>query len=300
MKTFYLGIHRPAWLARPEFADVPVFISRRVFYDPRRSKYNKKLPRATGRYAIDSGGFTELQKHGRWTITPAEYVAFLRRLWNEVGHFDFAAPMDLMCEPWVILGGTHDGITYAGSRHHLANAQPDWTLDDYVREHQRLTTANYLELRHLAPELPILPVIQGWKRDDYIRHVRDYRAAGVDLRWAAAGSMCRRQNTDEAADIIDTIRAMGVQRIHAFGFKIQGVRQCWYQIDSADSMSWSLDGRHSRPCTHDPTRRGEPAAHEGNCIHYALAWRRKNIQQPAQRPAHQLDLLVHLGLIPAA
>jgi hypothetical protein len=67
-------------------AGVAVFSSRRTLQDRRR------LPRAVGRYAIDSGGFTELQQYGRWTISPAQYIAVLRRCWHAVGPFDFAAP----------------------------------------------------------------------------------------------------------------------------------------------------------------------------------------------------------------
>lgn len=69
IQSFYLGIHRAYWLPR---VTTPVFISRRVF--PKGP-----FPRAAGRYAVDSGGFTELQKFGRWTITPAEYVALAWR-----------------------------------------------------------------------------------------------------------------------------------------------------------------------------------------------------------------------------
>ena len=34
-----------------------------------------------------------------------------------------------------------------------------------VAEHQARTVANYLELRSLAPELPFVPVLQGWSLD---------------------------------------------------------------------------------------------------------------------------------------
>lgn len=48
---FYLGTHQPQWLGR---YDVPMFISRR------RLSSRKSLPQARGRWALDSGGFTEL------------------------------------------------------------------------------------------------------------------------------------------------------------------------------------------------------------------------------------------------
>src|SRR6266705_5120767 len=81
MRMWYLGIPKPVWLADPRLADVPVFVSRSTLAGRTR------MPRAVGRYAVDSGGFTELQRHGEWTITPAAYVAFLRRCWRHVGRF---------------------------------------------------------------------------------------------------------------------------------------------------------------------------------------------------------------------
>lgn len=279
MRRWYLGIHRPNWLERQELAEVPVFITRRVF--PRVT-----FPVAIGPYAIDSGGFTELQKFGEWTITAAEYVAFLRRVWNETGRFDFAAPMDWMCEPWVIEGGWHEGRQYAGT--HLP-----------VSEHQQLTVDNYLELRDLAPDLPIIPVLQGWMVTDYLRCADMYAAAGVDLATAplvGLGSLCRRQNTDEAAEIIDALRDYGVGRLHGFGFKIEGLKRTWWQIETADSMSWSKDGSHAGPCVHPPYARGFQPQSEANCLPYALAWRKAHIQEPAKPYVRQTDLLTAIAV----
>lgn len=269
MDTFYLGIHRPNWLPQ---VTTPVFISRNVF--PKRT-----FPRAAGRYAIDSGGFTELQRHGRWTITPGEYVAFLRRAWVESGPFDFAAPMDWMCEPAVVAGGEFAGQTFAGTG--LS-----------VEEHQRRTVANFMELHALAPDLPIIPVLQGWTLADYLRCVDMYTAAGIDIaaQRFGLGSICRRQHTIEAAAIIDALRDRGVRLIHGFGFKIEGLRNCWAELDSADSMAWSKDGRHAGPCQHPPYATGVQPKSEANCLRYALAWRDRHIHPPAHTPHRQLDL----------
>jgi hypothetical protein len=273
LNTWYLGIHRAYWLDRPELRDVPVFVSRRVF--PKGH-----FPRAVGRYAIDSGGFTELQHFGRWTITPAEYVAFLRKAWREAGPFDFAAPMDWMCEDIVIRGGRIGSLTFAGTGLSLV-------------EHQRLTVENSIELARLAPELPIIRVVQGDTPKSYVRHVEMYADAGVDLTrepLVGVGSVCRRQHMDEAVEIMDSLREVGIPRLHGFGFKIEGLRQCWYLLHTADSMSWSLDGRHAGPCQHPPYARGKQPRSEANCLSYALAWRRRHIHPPARKPVRQLAL----------
>jgi hypothetical protein len=280
VNTWYLGIHMPNWLARPELAEVPVFISRRTFYDRRAGRYRRTFPRAAGRYAIDSGGFTELKDHGRWTITPAEYVDFLDRVWEETGAYDFAAPMDWMCEPAVISGGRFAGLHFVGTG--LSEA-----------EHQRLTLDNFLDLRTRAPRRRVAPVLQAWRRRGYLRHRAMYAAAGIDLSAepvVGLGSVCRRQDTDEAADIIDSLLDSGVRNLHGFGFKIEGLRRCWAQLATADSLSWSKDGRHAGPCQHPPYSRGSQPISEANCLPYALAWRHRHVRPPTRHYERQLDL----------
>src|SRR3954467_15595459 len=51
-----------------------------------------------------------------------------------------------------------------------------------VGEHQRRTVDNYLSLRDLAPELPFVPVVQGWEIADYLRCIDLYAARGAGLR----------------------------------------------------------------------------------------------------------------------
>ena len=58
---FYLGTHKPGWLAR---ADVPMLVSRRSLTGL------KTLPVALGLWALDSGGFSELALYGRWSTEP--------------------------------------------------------------------------------------------------------------------------------------------------------------------------------------------------------------------------------------
>jgi hypothetical protein len=142
LSRFLLGTHQPGWLAR---ASVPLFVS------DRRLRTYKTLPVAIAAWGLDSGGFTELQQFGAWTVTPAEYVARVRRYRDDIGHLAWAAPQDWMCEPIVINGGRIGPITFAGT--HLS-----------VAEHQRRTVANFVQLRDLAPDLPFIPVVQGWPR----------------------------------------------------------------------------------------------------------------------------------------
>jgi hypothetical protein len=240
--TFYLGTHLPHWLASSRF---PLFVSHK-----RLARY-KHLPVARCRWALDSGAFSELSAHGRWTLTPEEYVTAVRRYRDEIGLLDWAAPQDWMCEPFIV---AKTGLS--------------------VAEHQRRTVTNYLLLRELAPDLPFVPVLQGWTLEDYLRCVDLYTAAGVDLAAqpiVGVGSVCRRQATDEIGEIMAALSSLGL-RLHGFGVKTEGLKRYGQYLASADSMAWSFRGRHIRGCKH---RHGTSApGSEANCRAFAAEWRR--------------------------
>ena len=237
--VFYLGTHMPRWLD----LGVPLFLS------DRRLRRYRRLPRATVPWALDSGGFTELATYGTWATgpTPQQYVGRVRRYRDEIGYLGWAAPQDWMCEP-AILATT--GLT--------------------VAEHQRRTVDNYLGLRNLDPELPVVPVVQGWTPGDYLRCADRYRAAGVDLAalpLVGVGSICRRQSTTQVADILTALHGAGIGRLHGFGVKTLGLARHGHLLASADSMAWSAQARH-RPAL--PGCRHRTCA---NCSRYALRWR---------------------------
>lgn len=243
MTLFYLGTHQPHWLGR---LDVPLFVSHRRLRDYRR------LPVARTRWALDSGGFTELTKYGQWRTTAAEYIDAARRYRDEVGRMDWAAPMDWMCEPHML---AKTGLT--------------------VGHHQKLTVENYLHLRAEAPDVGFIPVLQGWHLDDYLACVDLYRQAGVDLTAEAivgVGSVCRRQNTSEIATIFSALAGAGIA-CHGFGVKGGGLSTYGRHLTSADSMAWSYDARRRAPLP------GHTHLNCANCAEWALAWRERLVRQ---------------------
>ncbi|MFG2694834.1 hypothetical protein [Kitasatospora sp. NPDC048407] len=234
---FFLGTHQPDWLARTA---VPLFVSHR------RLAHRKTLPRAAGMWALDSGGFTELSMHGEWRTEPAAYLTAVRRFSDEIGNLAWAAPMDWMCEPWIV---QNTGLS--------------------VAEHQRRTVANFLHLRHSAPDLPIVPVLQGWELGDYQRCADLYEKAGIDLAAepvVGLGSVCRRQATGEAALIVAALADRSL-KLHGFGFKTLGLRLAGHRLASADSLAWSFEARRKPPLP------GHTHKNCANCLPYALAWR---------------------------
>lgn len=288
MTTFYLGSHMPNWL---EKAGVPLFISHN------RLSKQKTLPRAAHPWALDSGGFTELKQHGGWRISAVEYAASVRRCRDEIGRLDWAAPQDWMCEPWVIFGRMqHLDPSHKEYYHGTREARgipadgPDEDLTTAVRKHQRYTVDNYLELTAIAPDLPFIPVLQGWNLADYLHCLEMYSQAGVDLKAqpvVGLGSVCRRQATEEIDIITSTLHARGI-RLHGFGVKTLGLGIYGPYLTSADSLAWSSRGRRVKPCIHGPNRFGRIAASEANCLTFALGWR--------QRVLDVLAAPVQLGL----
>ncbi len=259
---FYLTTHKRHWV---RLTDVPLFLKSEHFVNA------AKLDPARGPYAVDSGGFSELQRHGRWTRTPRQYIEDLRRIWECVGPYDWAAPQDWMCEDLIIHGGKAGPLTFAGT--HLS-----------VPEHQRRTVANFLELRSLAPDLRIAPVLQGRTVADYERCAELYERAGVDLTrepTVGLGSVCRLQSTRQGAAIVTAMAARGL-KLHGFGFKILGLERVGHLLASADSAAWSYHARRRPPLP------GHTHKNCANCIDYAMRWRAR-VQ--AALPAWQQPLL---------
>jgi hypothetical protein len=235
----YLGTHQPHWLER---LHVPLCVSDGTLRE------RKSLPHALEPWFLDSQGFTMLSLYGTWLTTPKQYARRAQRYQQEIGQLTAASIQDWMVEPCV---REMTGLS--------------------VAQHQSRTIESYFTLRSLAPEVPWVPVLQGWTLGDYLTHVALYNYAGVDLRTVplvGVGSICRRQHTQEAATILTTLAGLGLS-LHAFGLKQQGLQRVGHLIASADSMAWSFAARRLQHPTCGSTTHKNCA----NCHHYALAWR---------------------------
>jgi hypothetical protein len=194
-------------------------------------------------------------------VLPEDYAARVRRYRDEVGQLEFAAIQDWMCEPDAILSKTRRTVA----------------------EHQMLTVTSFLCLKSLAPELPWLPVLQGWTFGEYYDCWRLYELYGVDLRKeprVGVGTICRRQDTARAAMLIHSLAADGL-KLHGFGFKTEGLLSCASSLASADSLAWSYHARKRPPlpgCAHGNDGKGNCA----NCRRYALRWRGELLAEVAR------------------
>jgi hypothetical protein len=127
--------------------------------------------------------------------------------------------------------------------------------------------ANYLRLRDLDSEIPLVLVVQGDSVADYHRCADMFERAGIDLAAEpviGVGSVCRRQHSPAVEQVMRSLAARGL-RLHGFGVKTSGLARYADALVSSDSMAWSFRGRHVPGCA--PSHRSE-----SNCVHFALAW----------------------------
>jgi len=222
--TFYLGAHRVPWLERSLwdricFRQPPLCLSYRTLREYR------ELPRAGVTWMLDSAGFTELSKHGHWTITPQEYARDVQRYQREIGGLAFAAQQDWMCEEEVL---ARTGLT--------------------VADHQRRTVDNYLELRAIAPDVLWAPTLQGWTMGDYLEHIEMFYRAGVNLHAlprVCVGTICKRKKRYlmQSALTLRAIHSEGLHNLHAFGAHLDLLKMSSDVLVSSDSTAWSTHAR---------------------------------------------------------
>lgn len=182
-------------------------------------------------WIMDSGGFSQLSKHGQFLLSPDDYLEDINRFCDS-GKLRAAVAQDWMCEPAVIA-----------------------RTGKSVEEHQELTMISFLDLRQWT-DIPIMAVLQGQEPEDYAAHVRSY-GKWLELgAWVGVGSVCRLNGDPDAIE--DRLLAIKRQRpdlrLHGFGLKMTALSRPTVRalLHSADSMAWSYAGRKNDGDAHDP------------------------------------------------
>lgn len=178
---------------------------------------------ACGDWILDSGAFTEVARHGGYRHGIEQYYWQVSR-WSKCGRLLCAVAQDWMCEPFVL---ERTGLS----------------IDD----HQRLTVERYDQLIRLNPPVPVMPVLQGYKVSDYLKHLTDYGDRFTPGAWVGVGSVCRRNGSPlEVTDILKSIKLLRPDlRLHGFGLKILALENSEIRslLYSTDSMAWSYPRR---------------------------------------------------------
>ncbi|GAG81407.1 unnamed protein product, partial [marine sediment metagenome] len=197
---FYLGTHMPNFV---ELVNIPWFVSVTRVID--------RKTRLSGDWMLDSGGFTQIQKYGKYNISEEKYLDVI-----SIQNPGIAFCQDWMCEP-VMLKKT--GLT--------------------VKDHQEKTLESYLSLSRKSSS--IRPVLQGWNKSDYVYHLQKYKKAGVNTNQLfGVGTICSRNGNPTA--IREILKGILYEepklRLHGFGVKTDSLVACQDLLERADSMAW--------------------------------------------------------------
>ena len=140
--------------------------------------------------------------------------------------------------------------------------EPELTITTKAKEHSRgfdMSVSERIEKTVTNAELligsydfngatTIIPVIQGWKLDDYKYCIDLYRKKGLLTDYVAFGSMCRRLKVREARRFVvkltDYLWRFCDAKTHFFGFKLSFLKDFAIQerIYSADTAAWTHNG----------------------------------------------------------
>lgn len=218
---FFVGLHQPSDAAT--FARCMVSVNR---LRKRRSDFR------VNDWLMDSGAFTSVAKHGGYTETPAEYAEQINR-WARCGNLLAAVSQDYMCEPFVLERTGHT-----------------------VEEHQRMTVDRYDAILQHVRGTYLMPVLQGYAPDDYVRHIGMYGDRLGAGAWVGVGPVCKRNSDPRAIEavLLAIHRARPDLKLHGFGVKLTALRSglVRHLLYSADSMAWSFAARINGRDGNDP------------------------------------------------
>lgn len=177
-----------------------------------------------GDWIMDSGAFTQILRHGDYTESVEVYAAEIQR-WAKNGNLLAAVAQDYMCEAHMlkITGKT-------------------------IEEHQRLTVERYDALLECdTGGVYILPVLQGYAPEDYVRHIEMYGDRLKPGMWVGVGSVCKRNGDPRAIErvLFNIKQARPDLRLHGFGVKTTALSSALVTelLHTADSMAWSFAAR---------------------------------------------------------
>lgn len=196
-------------------------------FSSRRWKNRQKPIDDEGKeWILDSGGFSEIKKHGEYSYNIDKYLQQVEFL-----NPTYFATMDWMCEPAQV---KNSGLS--------------------VDQHIGNTVQNTVKiLERWDGEATPLPVIQGWDLQDYKNCIDLMGEFGVFdvVDYVGLGSVCREEKDERLKQIIVGVADYLPEhvRLHGFGLKKTMLKhvEVVEALHSSDSMAWSMSNEY----THD-------------------------------------------------
>src|SRR5580658_1039023 len=146
-----------------------------------------------------------------------------------------------------------------------------------IEEHQQLTVSRYDELLRCETGIYIMPVLQGYAPQDYVRHIAMYGKRLFKGAWVGVGSICKRNSDPKAIrDVLIAIKSARPDlRLHGFGLKTTALADGVIRslLETADSMAWSFRARREGTGANDYRNAkkfkdnvGKPTLYQGHLI----------------------------------
>lgn len=218
---FFVGLHQPSDAKNFESA----FISIHRIKD-RKSDFK------VNDWIMDSGAFSTILKYGGYPDPVEEYAKHIKR-WSKCGNLLAAVSQDYMCEKNMleITGKT-------------------------IQEHQHLTIERYKKLLNYdVGGIKIIPVLQGYKPEDYVSHIEQYGELLKKDMWVGVGSVCKRNgNVGAIQKVLWAIKEKRPDlKLHGFGLKTTALSDGLIRslLETADSMAWSYSARAAKRNAND-------------------------------------------------
>lgn len=223
MEQFYIGLHQPSDAHRFDLCCIHV------------NRLNtRQKPLGCKELLLDSQAFNKLKLYGCYPDSPQVYVDKVHRI-RDTQIVAKVVPVteDYMCEAFML---QKTGLT--------------------VADHQRLTIERYDAIRMaLDPSLYLMPVLQGYRPDEYVTHLQQYAERLTLGAWVGVGSVCKRNgDPSKIRDVLYVIkRERPDLRLHGFGVKTTSVDHPVVRdyLYSADSLAWSYAARRQKRNAND-------------------------------------------------
>jgi len=226
-----------------------VMVSAGSLWSSQRGKFIRRNPPEHTRFFLDSGGFSLLNRYGDFPFSREEYLGLI---WHYEP--DYAATMDYPCEPDI------NRKIYLGSGEASKALR---TNEERIKA--TVDNAVWLLEREVPAPTTIVPVIQGYTAEEYIRCIDMYERRGVFevADYFGIGSMCRRWRTDDIAKLVVKLvnyvwSTHPHVKFHMFGLKLSALRHkaIYDRTHSVDSAAWSLNPKRGKLYVRDPVGAG--------------------------------------------
>lgn len=218
MTKFYPGIGATYFIEHLE----------RFIWNFTETLVNRKspLPIDVQIWMLDSGGFRQVIKYGKYRHTHEKYLSQIEMLKPK-----YFFNMDYMCESFAL---EKTGLSI---KEHIEK-----TIDNHITILDKLNDYNI--------KSQFLGVIQGFEVDDYIYCIDRMKEQDIIQNYMGVGSVCRRNAEREIYEVLNAIHnEIPDTKLHAFGVKgtifdaPYGSRVVEL-LHSCDSMAWSMANWH--------------------------------------------------------